>query len=80
MKTIDKYIIKKYLSTFVFTVAIFCVVIVIFDISEKIDDFNKHNASMYQVFMEYYALGSVPFFINMLTPLFNFIAVIFFYL
>ena len=78
MKIVDKYIIQKYLSTFVFTVAIFCVVIVIFDISEKIDDFNKHNASMSQVFMEYYALGSLPFFINMLTPLFNFIAVIFF--
>jgi len=78
MKIIDLYIIKKYLSTFVFTVAIFCVVIVIFDISEKIDDFNKYNAPMHRVFFEYYALGSLPFFINMLTPLFNFIAVIFF--
>ncbi|GGE08440.1 MULTISPECIES: LptF/LptG family permease [Sphingobacterium] len=77
-KIIDRYIMKKYLSTFVFTVAIFCVVIVIFDISEKIDDFNKYGATMTQVFFEYYALGSLPFFINMLTPLFNFIAVIFF--
>jgi len=78
MKIIDRYIISKYLSTFVFTVAIFCVVIVIFDISEKIDDFNKYGATMSQVIFEYYALGSLPFFINMLTPLFNFIAVIFF--
>ncbi|MGN5954733.1 LptF/LptG family permease [Sphingobacterium lactis] len=78
MKIIDRYIIKKYLSTFVFTVAIFCVVIVIFDISEKIDDFNKYKAPMSKVFLQYYALGSLPFFINMLTPLFNFIAVIFF--
>ena len=58
MKIIDKYIIQKYLSTFVFTVAIFCVVIVIFDISEKIDDFNKQNSSISQVFTEYYSLGS----------------------
>src|SRR5690606_28863358 len=43
-----------------------------------IDDFNKYGATMTQVFFEYYALGSLPFFINMLTPLFNFIAVIFF--
>lgn len=78
MNIIDRYIIKKYLSTFAFTVAIFCVVIVIFDVSEKIDDFNKYKAPMSRVFLEYYALGSLPFFINMLTPLFNFIAVIFF--
>lgn len=78
MKIIDRYIIGKYLTTFVFTVCIFCLVIVIFDFSEKVDDFNKNRASMAQVFTQYYAIGSVPFFINMLTPLLNFIAVIFF--
>lgn len=78
MKIIDRYIIGKYLSTFVFTVVIFCLVIVIFDFSEKVDDFNKNNASMLKVFTHYYAVGSIPFFINMLTPLLNFIAVIFF--
>lgn len=78
MKIIDRYIIGKYLSTFVFTVAIFCLVIMIFDFSEKVDDFNRNNASMVQVFTRYYAIGSIPFFINMLTPLLNFIAVIFF--
>jgi len=78
MGIIDRYIIKKYLTTFIFTLAIFCVVIVIFDMSEKIDDFLKYKAPFSKVFFEYYALGSLPFFINMLTPLFNFIAVIFF--
>lgn len=78
MNIIDRYIIKKFLTTFLFTVGIFVVVIVIFDISEKLDDFLKNKASMLQVIFHYYALGSVPFFLNMLTPLMNFIAVIFF--
>lgn len=78
MNIIDRYIIKKYLSTFVFTVGIFIVVIVVFDVSEKLDDFLKYKAPMSKVFLEYYALGSIPFFLNMLTPLINFIAVIFF--
>ena len=78
MKIIDRYIMGKYLTTFVFTVAIFCMVIVIFDFSEKVDDFNKNKASMVEVFTRYYAIGSVPFFINMLTPLLNFVAVVFF--
>lgn len=78
MNIIDRYIIKKYLSTFAFTVGIFIVVIVVFDVSEKLDDFLKNKAPMSKVFLEYYALGSIPFFLNMLTPLINFIAVIFF--
>src|SRR5690606_56352 len=78
MNIIDRYIIKKYLSTFVFTVGIFIIVIVVFDVSEKLDDFLKYKAPMSKVFLDYYALGSIPFFLNMLTPLINFIAVIFF--
>lgn len=78
MNIIDRYIFKKYLTTFLFTVGVFVVVIVIFDISEKLDDFLKNKASFAQVLFQYYALGSVPFFLNMLTPLINFIAVIFF--
>lgn len=78
MNLIDRYIIRKYLTTFLFTVGVFIVVIVIFDVSEKLDDFLKYKASFSQVLFQYYALGSVPFFLNMLTPLINFIAVIFF--
>ena len=48
MKIIDRYIIGKYLTTFVFTVCIFCLVIVIFDFSEKVDDFNKRNFILWQ--------------------------------
>ncbi len=77
MKIIDKYIIRKYLSTYVFAMAIFTVIIVIFDISERLDDFLKYNAPVSKIVFEYYA-GWVPFYLNMLSPLINFIAVLFF--
>jgi len=74
---IDKYIIRKYLGTFVFTMAIFTVVAVIFDISERMDDFLKYHAPLSKIVFEYYA-GFIPFYLNFLSPLINFIAVIFF--
>ena len=77
IKIIDWYIIRKYLGTFVFTMAIFTVVIVVFDISEKLDDFLEHNAPVSKIIFEYYA-GFIPFYLNFLSPLINFIAVIFF--
>ena len=77
IKIIDWYIIKKYLGTFIFTMAIFTVIIVIFDVSEKLDDFLKHKAPVSEIIFSYYA-GFVPFYLNFLSPLINFIAVIFF--
>ncbi|MFC6102698.1 LptF/LptG family permease [Olivibacter domesticus] len=77
MNIIDKYIIKKYLGTFIFTMAIFTVVAVIFDISERMDDFLKNKAPLSKIVFEYYA-GFIPFYLNFLSPLINFIAVIFF--
>lgn len=77
LNTIDRYIIKKYLSTFLFTMAIFTVVAVVFDVSERLDDFMKYKAPFSKIVFEYYA-GFVPFYLNMLSPLINFIAVIFF--
>ncbi len=77
MKIIDKYIISKYLTTFVFTMGIFAVIIPVFDISERLDDFLKNNAPLDKIIFEYYA-GVIPFYLNMLSPLVNFIAVIFF--
>ncbi|EOR94948.1 membrane protein, putative [Arcticibacter svalbardensis MN12-7] len=77
IKIIDWYIIKKYLGTFVFTCAIFTVIIVIFDVSEKLDDFLKHSAPFYKIVFNYYA-GFIPFYLNFLWPLINFLAVIFF--
>jgi lipopolysaccharide export system permease protein len=77
LTVIDRYIIKKYLGTFVFTLGIFVVISVVFDISERLDNFLKGGASLREIVFQYYA-GFVPFYLNMLSPLINFLAVIFF--
>lgn len=77
LKIIDSFIIGKYLGTFLYTLVLFVVIIVIFDLSEKLDDFLEAKLSIWQVITMYYA-GSIPFYVNMLSPLMNFIAVIFF--
>src|SRR3569833_1917564 len=77
LKVIDWYIINKYLGTFVFTLAIFTVITVVFDIAEHIDNFLKSGASVRDIAFKYYA-GFIPFYLNLLEPLINFIAVILF--
>jgi lipopolysaccharide export system permease protein len=77
IKVYDWYIIRKYLGTFMFTIMIFIVVIVVFDISEKLDNFLKNHVSLQEIVFEYYA-GAIPFYIDMLFPLINFLSVIFF--
>ncbi len=77
IKIIDWYIIKKYLGTFIFTLGIFTIITVVFDISEKLDDFLKNEVTTYNIVFQYYA-GFIPFYLNFLSPLINFIAVIFF--
>jgi lipopolysaccharide export system permease protein len=77
LKIIDWYIINKYLGTFVFTLAIFIIISVVFDISEHLDNFLTHHATVFEIAFKYYA-GFIPFYINLLSPLINFLAVIFF--
>src|SRR6201994_1790522 len=77
LKVIDLYIIRKYLGTFVFTLGIFVVVTVVFDISEHLDNFLKNHSTIQEIAFKYYA-GFIPFYLNMLSPLINFLAVIYF--
>lgn len=77
IKKIDIYIIKKFLGTFFYAIALLSVIIVIFDISEKVDDFIEKKAPISEIVFSYYA-NFLPFFINLFSPLFTFIAVIFF--
>lgn len=50
---------------------------VVFDINEKIDKFMTHNASLRDIIFDYY-LNFIPFYTNLFSPLFVFLAVIFF--
>ena len=75
MKKFDWYIIKKFLGTFFYTLTLLLLVVIVIDISEKYDDFN--NLSIFTVISEYY-LYFIPYYANLLSPLFVFIAVVFF--
>lgn len=77
LSVIDRYIIRKYLGTFMFTLAVFSVVMVVFDISEHLDNFLKKQSSLHDIAFQYYA-GFIPFYLNYLSPLINFLAVILF--
>lgn len=77
LKVIDRYIIKKYLGTFVFTLGLFVVITVVFDVSEHLDNFLKNHSSLKEIAFKYYA-GFIPYYINLLSPLINFLAVIYF--
>ncbi|MBO5134794.1 MAG: LptF/LptG family permease [Bacteroidaceae bacterium] len=74
---IDRYIITKFLSTYIFLIIIIILIFIIFDFNEKIDKFTQSNVSMEKVILDYY-LNFVPYFSNLFSPLFVFIAVIFF--
>ena len=77
MKKLDWYIIKKFLGTFFFAISLILVIVIVFDISEKIDDFMESEAPLKAIVFDYY-LNFIPFFANLFSPLFIFIAVIFF--
>ena len=49
----------------------------VFDLSEKIDNFIEHKLSMWTVLSEYY-IYFIPYFANLFSPLFVFVAVILF--
>lgn len=77
LQRIDRYIIKRYLGTFFLAIALIISISIIFDVSEKIDDFISKNAPLKAILLDYY-LPFIPYFTNLFSALFNFIAVIFF--
>lgn len=77
MKTLDWYILKKFLGTFFFAMLLIICIVIVFDISEKIEDFITHDVPLSEIVFDYY-LNFIPYFINLFAHLFTFIAVIFF--
>lgn len=77
LKRIDTYIIGKFLGTFFFSLVLILSIAVVFDLTEKMDDFFDSNAPLKAIVFDYY-MSFVPFYMNMFTPLFTFISVIFF--
>ena len=77
LKRLDTYIIKKFLGTYFFAIALIISIAVVFDINENIDRFINNKAPVNAIIFDYY-LNFIPYFSNLFSPLFVFIAVIFF--
>jgi lipopolysaccharide export system permease protein len=77
LKKLDLYILRKFLGTFFFAILLIISISVVFDMAEKIDDFLENDTPLNAIIFDYYA-NFVPYFANLFTPLFVFIAVIFF--
>ncbi|HLW10828.1 MAG TPA: LptF/LptG family permease [Fermentimonas sp.] len=77
IKRLDWYIIKKFLGTYIFMIVLIISIAVVFDINEKIDKFMTNNASLEGIIFDYY-LNFIPYYTNLFSPLFVFLAVIYF--
>jgi len=77
MKILDRYIIKKFLGTFIFAIILIIGLAVLFDLTEKLDDFIEKQAPTHAIIFDYY-LNFIPFYTNLFMFLFIFISVIFF--
>lgn len=76
-KILDLYLIRSFLGTFVYALSILMFITVIFDLSEKMDDFITKHAPLHAIVFDYY-FNFIPYFANLFSPLFTFITVIFF--
>ena len=77
IRRMDLYIIKKFLGTYFFAIALIITIAVVFDVNEQIDKFVTNKAPVEAIIFDYY-MNFIPYFSNLFSPLFVFIAVIFF--
>lgn len=74
---IDRYILKQFLGTFFFIIMLIIAITIVFDMSEKIDNFISHQLSVWTIITDYY-IYFIPYFANLFSPLFIFVSVILF--
>ena len=77
IKILDRYIIRKFIGTYFFAIALIISISIVFDINENLAKFTQYHAPLRAIVFDYYA-NFVPYFANLFSPLFVFIAVIFF--
>ena len=74
---LDRYIIGKFLGTFFYTIALIISIAMVFDISENLDEFLSKDIPIHSIIFDYY-MNFIPYFANLFSSLFTFIAVIYF--
>lgn len=77
IKRLDRYIIAKFIGTYFFAIALIISISIVFDVNENLAKFSNYHAPLRAIVFDYYA-NFIPYFANLFSPLFVFIAVIFF--
>lgn len=75
MKLLDRYIFFKILATFFFVLLILVAIIVVIDLTEKVDKFTQNNLSTFTV-LGYY-MDFVPWIAGLISPIIVFIAIVY---
>ena len=73
----DWYIIKKFIGTYIYSILLIISISIVFDVNENLAKFTTYHAPLRAIVFDYY-MNFVPYFANLFSPLFVFIAVIFF--
>ena len=74
---LDRYIIVKFIGTYIYSIILIISIAIVFDVNENLSKFSTYGAPLKAIVFDYYA-NFVPYFSNLFSPLFVFIAVIFF--
>ena len=74
---LDWYIIRKFIGTYIYSIILIISISIVFDVNENLVKFAQYHAPLKAIVFDYYA-NFVPYFANLFSPLFVFIAVIFF--
>ncbi len=77
MKKLDWYIIRKFIGTYIYAIVLIISISIVFDVNENLAKFTEFHAPLRAIVFDYYA-NFVPYFANLFSALFVFIAVIFF--
>jgi len=77
IKRLDWYIIKKFLGYYFFSIALIITIAIVFDFNDNLAKFTETHAPWRAIVFDYYA-NFVPYFANLFSALFVFVAVILF--
>ena len=77
LSRLDRYIIAKFIGTYIYSIILIISIAIVFDVNENLSKFSTYGAPLKAIVFDYYA-NFLPYFANLFSPLFVFIAVIFF--
>lgn len=77
LKRLDWYIVRKFIGTYIYSIALIISLAIVFDVNENLAKFTQYHAPLHAIVFDYY-VNFIPYFSNLFSPLFVFISVIFF--